>query len=202
MKGLTIRQPWADAIVQPSDNPKRIENRARQTHYRGRLLIHAGLAGDRQAVLDGILPGPDVRGAVIAMAELVGCHQATGGCCAPWGFADVWHWELANVRALPVPVAAKGALGLWTPTAELLATIEAQRDGRGPVSGFPIAHFGCRRELIARMAAMDTEVIVSELPPLVSNAFVTDPFTCPHGVVYWLEPTSEQRAIWARDEID
>lgn len=50
------------------------------------------------------------------------------------------------------------------------------------------------------MAAMDIEITVSELPPLVANPFVTDPFVCPHGVTYWIEPTSEQRAIWNRDQ--
>lgn len=118
MKALTIRQPYADAIAH---GEKRIENRTRRTSYTGPVLIHAGLIGDRQAVLDGIRPGPDVRGAVIATADLVGCHQAQDGCCAPWGFPDRWHWELDAVRALVTPLSVKGQLGLWVPSEELLA---------------------------------------------------------------------------------
>lgn len=117
MKALTIRQPWADAIAH---GEKRIENRTRRTSYVGTVLIHAGLTGDRQAVLDGVLPGPDIRGAVIAIADLTGCHRAAN-CCAPWGFEDCWHWTLASVRTLKTPLPAKGQLGLWTPSEELLA---------------------------------------------------------------------------------
>lgn len=44
---LTIRQPWAHLIITPAvelgDTPvKGIENRSRQMHYRGPMLIHAG----------------------------------------------------------------------------------------------------------------------------------------------------------------
>ena len=127
MKALTVRQPHADEIA---FGEKRTENRTRPTRYRGPLLIHAGLAPDRETMriarMVGHRPGPDVRGAVIAVANLSGCHHAEGGCCPDFGFPDCWHWELADVRALPVPVPAKGQLGLWTPPPEVLATVEAQ----------------------------------------------------------------------------
>lgn len=127
MKALTVRQPWADAIVQPGDDPKRTENRTRRTTYRGPLLIHSALTEDRNALPAEMVAGwPDVRGHVLAVVELVGCHRAEGRCCGRWGFADCWHWELADVRPLPVPVPAKGQLGLWTPPAEVLAAVEAQ----------------------------------------------------------------------------
>lgn len=121
MKALTIRQPWADAIAQPSDNPKRTENRTRRTSYVGTVLIHAGLAEDVGALPPEMTADwPDTRGAIIAVADLIGCHQADR-CCKPWGFPNVWHWELAAVRALVTPLPAKGQLGLWTPSEELLA---------------------------------------------------------------------------------
>lgn len=124
IRALTIRQPWADAIAH---GEKRTENRSRRTNYTGKVLIHAGLTGDREAVvIAGVWPGPDVRGAVIAVADLVGCHQAAKGCCAPWGFEDCWHWVLSDVRPLPRPIPAKGRLGLWIPDADLLAAVEAQ----------------------------------------------------------------------------
>jgi hypothetical protein len=127
VKALTIRQPWADAIAQPGDNPKRTENRSRRTNYTGQLLIHAGLGEDVNALPEEMTASwPDTRGAIIAVAELTGCHQAAGGCCAPWGFPDTWHWQLADVRPVPVPVPCRGQLGLWTPTPDLLAAVEAQ----------------------------------------------------------------------------
>ncbi|MFB7668868.1 hypothetical protein ACFC1R_33935 [Kitasatospora sp. NPDC056138] len=123
VRALTVRQPYADAIVY---GPKRIENRPRPTKYRGLLLIHAGLA-----TYEGLLPPadpdwPDERGAVIGSAQLVGCHRATEGCCPEWGFRDSWHWELAAVQALAVPLPARGALGLWTPSEDILRAIHQQ----------------------------------------------------------------------------
>jgi hypothetical protein len=129
VKALTIRQPWADAIVHLVGNPKRTENRTRPTKYRGLVLIHAGLTGDRVAVLAGVPVGPDKRGAVIGTAQIIGCHPGMG-CCAPWGMMQasrseppIWHWELADVRPLAAPVPAKGQLGLWNPPAEVLAAV-------------------------------------------------------------------------------
>lgn len=124
MKALTVRQPWADAIAH---GPKHTENRTRRTTYRGPLLIHAGLAEDRNALPPLLTEGwPDERGYVVATAQLVGCHRADGQCCGNWGFLGCWHWELADVQALTAPVPAKGQLGLWNPTAELLAAIADQ----------------------------------------------------------------------------
>lgn len=51
-------------------------------------------------------------GAVIAIAELTGCHRSEG-CCTPWGAPSVWHWTLANVMLLSEPVPAVGKQGLW-----------------------------------------------------------------------------------------
>lgn len=118
MKALTIRQPWADAIAH---GEKRIENRSRRTNYTGPVLIHAGLAEDIGALPQEMTAGwAGTRGAIIAIADLVGCHQADR-CCKPWGFPGCWHWVLSDVRALTTPLPAKGQLGLWTPSEELLA---------------------------------------------------------------------------------
>jgi hypothetical protein len=128
VKALTIKQPYADAIAHGA---KRTENRSRPIpakHIGARILIHAGLTDDRDAVLCRGTDWPDTRGAVIATARLVGCHQAnpTGIlCCAPWGFEGAWHWQLADVQPLPVPVACRGQLGLWTPSPDVLAAVHA-----------------------------------------------------------------------------
>lgn len=89
------------------------------------------------ALLDFNLRQCHHRGAVIAVAELVDCHVDVGCCKPSWGdeswiepdgtVHDVYHWRLAHVRPLNPVVPARGALGLWKPTPELLAAIEASR---------------------------------------------------------------------------
>lgn len=135
LRALTIQQPWADAIVHvdhPKWGRKRIENRswpAPAALLGTRILIHAGKATDRQAVLAGILPGPDVRGAVIGTALLKSCHSASVACgllgCGPWAHRDVYHWVLDDVVALTEPVPAKGSQRLWKPTPDLVRSVRA-----------------------------------------------------------------------------
>jgi hypothetical protein len=60
----------------------------------------------------------------------------------------------------------------------------------------------CAEDVLrAGMTALGADVTVSTRPPLVAGPYTTDPFTCPHGVSYWMEPTGEQIARWARDGI-
>jgi ASCH domain len=99
MKALTVRQPWAAAIVAGN---KVIENRSRRTAYRGPLLIHAGKAP----------AGPGlVYGAIIGVCDLVDCLpvaevEGQPDACGPWC------WILSNPRPL-TPFACPGKLGLW-----------------------------------------------------------------------------------------
>ncbi|WP_282084077.1 ASCH domain-containing protein [Streptomyces tendae] len=113
MKALTIRQPWAGAIAHQS---KRVENRSWKlpAKYEGaRILIHAGAQPDKGAVVYG--EHLDVYSAIIAAATITECHFSVAGtCCGPWGFERTYHWTLTDVTALPEPVPAKGALGIWT----------------------------------------------------------------------------------------
>ena len=141
MRALTLRQPWATAVARAG---KTTENRSRPVSYRGPLAIHAGLAWDPGAEWDPALirawpliagpcdpdrPAPDApafadRGVIVAVAQLVGCHLSERACCFTWGSERRWHWELAHVRALSRPVAARGALGLWRPTPDVLAALK------------------------------------------------------------------------------
>ena len=53
LPALSVRQPWAWLIV---SGLKDVENRPRRTHYRGSLLIHAGLSpskGQARKDIDG-----------------------------------------------------------------------------------------------------------------------------------------------------
>lgn len=127
MRALTIRQPWADAIAH---GEKRIENRTWATRHRGDFLIHAAAAEDRNALPAEMTEAwPDTRSGVIAVAGLVEVHFANGRCCQKWGFPEVYHWELANVRRLAEPVPCKGRLGLWTPSQDIVtAVLEQERE--------------------------------------------------------------------------
>lgn len=131
LRALTVRQPYAWAIA---FGGKDVENRSRQTKYRGLLAVHAGMTVDRAGLKDArVLEAIASRefeideaasrlGAVIAVAELYGCHQwpDAGSCngrgrppCSPWASPDQWHWQLRNVRTLTEPVPLRGKLGLW-----------------------------------------------------------------------------------------
>ena len=62
-------------------------------------------------------------------------------------------------------------------------------------------HTKCPDALRQGMADMGIEIIVSTAHPLIRTPYTIDPYTCPHGIDYWIEPTSEQRAQWARDGV-
>lgn len=122
VRALTVRQPWAWAIVHGG---KDVENRTWPTSYRGRLLIHAGqaLEAEARAAVETrtgrSVPAPDalVRGAVIGTVELVDCVQ---GFDSVWAEPEHWHWVLRRPRALRPPYECSGKLGLWRPPEELL----------------------------------------------------------------------------------
>lgn len=62
-----------------------------------------------------------VTGAFTATTTLADVHPDDGQCCTPWAQRShligrpVFHWVLADTRPLPVPLAARGYQGLWTP---------------------------------------------------------------------------------------
>ena len=123
IRGLTIRQPWASLIAFGS---KTVENRTWSTRWTGILLIHAAKTADQHVSRDlADAVWGDVRGAVIAVARLKGCH-ADDGRCTPWAEPGAFHWVLADIRPLKQPVLCTGRLGLWTPAPGVLAAVGAQ----------------------------------------------------------------------------
>ncbi|GLZ14185.1 hypothetical protein Acsp04_44200 [Actinomadura sp. NBRC 104425] len=146
LKALSVRQPWALAICHGKDT----ENRTRPTRHRGPIAIHAPKAWDDVgrftllwiADMIGLTPYQaaerDHRGAVLAVAEIVGCHRhrdSTHPChadgapiCSPWAARGYWHWQLANVRPLQHPVPARGAAGLWPLPPDVTAAVLAQTE--------------------------------------------------------------------------
>jgi ASCH domain len=120
MKALTIKQPWAELIMQ---GLKDVENRSRMTSFRGRFAVHVGL---RRADFDDL--GLDTKpprfykptkdawerhshpGYVIGTVELVDCVDDSA---SPWAVDGFWHWLLRHPQRYARPVRAKGQLGLW-----------------------------------------------------------------------------------------
>lgn len=141
MRALTVQQPWGTAIIRWG---KDVENRSRNIAgaYRGPLAIHAGKTEDecgygdemiRQALgtYDDswrLLDHLETRGAIIGVVDLVAVHHHSDhgpDRCSPWAQSgDLWHLVLADPRPLEVPIPCRGALGLWTPPAEVLDELE------------------------------------------------------------------------------
>ena len=149
MRGLTVRQPYAQAIA---CGRKRIETRGQRTRYRGRLAIHAALGHALPlalADLDGVLAeypaaGLDIEaieasleppeswsfGKIIAVAELVDCRPAEDLTPDPVerAFGDYavrrFGRQFAHVVRLPVPVPARGLQGLWPVRPETMDLLE------------------------------------------------------------------------------
>lgn len=153
MRILTVRQPWAWAIIHGG---KDVENRVRNIAggYRGPVAIHVAGAyaesvrGD--AVFDAMdawhdHPDADCNahpwkanvGKIIGVVDLVSVHHPDvgWGCpaspgdllpmCSAWSEPHAFHLVLANPRLLPEPIPYRGALGLRTLDDETVARIEA-----------------------------------------------------------------------------
>lgn len=122
MKALTIRQPWAWAIV---TGLKSIENRSWPTRYRGLLLVHAG----RQP-WSGAYDMPECPalkslpyGAIVGGVDVVDCvpvEQVAGDRFA----SGPWCWKLANAWLIEKPVPMLGKLGMFDVPAEIIEALQ------------------------------------------------------------------------------
>jgi hypothetical protein len=76
MKALSIKQPWAAAIIYGG---KDIENRNWKTKFRGRFLVHAGLGVDRKApqhvwdIFEKHFSDLKAHGGIIGIVEIIDC---------------------------------------------------------------------------------------------------------------------------------
>lgn len=124
MRALTVRQPWAAAII---NDGKNIENRRTNWSYRGPLAIHAGAAWDASAPpviceRSGRFYLTAPQSAIIGTVDLADVHEAGADCtdqCRPWGMVydddkPTYHLVLTNPIRLDEPIPCKGKLGLWT----------------------------------------------------------------------------------------
>lgn len=126
---LSIRQPWAHAIVHLG---KDIENRSRTFGRRGLTLIHAskGMTPDEFAEAAAFIehgPGRTLppctqlqRGGIVGVAEIVDCvaHSSSPWWMGPFGLV------LRNARPLPF-IECKGTVAplFWRPPADVLEQV-------------------------------------------------------------------------------
>lgn len=120
LRALSVRQPWAWLIV---SGLKDVENRSRRTHYRGPLLIHAGLSLDSyteeniewlQAKYQVQIPQKLDTGGIVGIVDVVDCvdnHESQ------WFNDGNLGWVFTNPRRLKFRP-CRGALGLFGPIFE------------------------------------------------------------------------------------
>jgi hypothetical protein len=120
MKGISIRQPWAWAILHAG---KDIENRGRRWSLRGRVAVHASATMTRDEILaiDDIASLTGLRvpivadfracgllGAMIGTVEIVDCVEHS---TSPWFFGP-FGLVLREPRPFKTPIPYRGALGV------------------------------------------------------------------------------------------
>ncbi len=119
MKALTLRQPWAWAVVYAG---KDIENRQWKTSLRGRVAIHAAKGLTREEYDEGVIflrrdynykkkiPSFEniIRGAIVGTVEIVDCVEES---------KSKWFWGRYGFvlkRPRPIePIYCSGRLGFW-----------------------------------------------------------------------------------------
>jgi hypothetical protein len=122
MQALTIRQPWAHAILHLG---KDVENRTFRVHYRGPLLIHAAAYKERhprQLLVKYIEPPSEESLLSLSLGHIVGVvnlDDCVRNAKSLWAEPGKWHWLLGKRRPIR-PVMCKGWLGLWTPSAAVM----------------------------------------------------------------------------------
>lgn len=63
------------------------------------------------------------------------------------------------------------------------------------------SHAECAAFLKRFVGAQGVAVDVSETPADPPTPYSREPWICPHLVAFWIEPTAEQIARWARDGV-
>lgn len=138
-KVITIKQPWADLIV---NGIKDVENRTWQTTFRGRVLIHASMKSDISGNV-GVrqLLSEHQRADLMKRNELVRylCHKWVDGAIigsveiydvqtnvrSMWAEQGTYNWLLRNPVAFENPLCGiKGKLGIWEIEDELVKDLK------------------------------------------------------------------------------
>ena len=138
MKALSIRQPWAELII---EGKKTLELRSWSVNYRGPLAIHASQTVEREAcAAHGLNPEAVTTGAVIGVVDLIDVVELDEAAylarrsdhLAPNRYEPpLYGWQLTNSRALSQPRPMRGRMGLFTVEDDWLAL--RARDDHAPV---------------------------------------------------------------------
>jgi len=128
VKALSIRQPWAELILQ---GRRTIEPRTWQTNYRGRIAIHASqTVGEEACVAYGLDPARVARGALVGTAELVdilplderGWETLRDQHLSLRDFpGPMFGWRLEDPQRLPQPIPMRGRMSLFNVPDEVIA---------------------------------------------------------------------------------
>jgi len=127
VKALTIRQPWAWAVIYGG---KDVENRRRRTSYRGPLLIHAGMDADpdpgASSRLLWTMADPEAFGqpraawrAREAIIGVVHLADVLTDSPSPWAAVGSYHWVFEFPAAVDPFIPCRGRPGLWIPPADV-----------------------------------------------------------------------------------
>jgi hypothetical protein len=158
MKAISIRQPWAWAIIHAG---KPVENRTWWTDYRGPVLIHAAKGCTRDEYEDCLATVQDIslthpfpsglempalkdlpRGGIVGRARIVDCVTSSD---SPW-FTGPYGLVLADVEPLPFRP-YKGALGLFEVPDELAGPQPLTLDALKEMGSWPSVK-GAVREVV------------------------------------------------------
>lgn len=144
MRALTLWRPWHFAILHLKQDPKRVENRPWkpwESVIGTRIALHAGrhwddgappvaCTDDPRSRDEGVVGTAIVRGWIrvepllgigVSHSPTLTLLEAQRHASSHWYFGP-FGWVLEDVRALSIPIACSGALGLW----RLPAAIESE----------------------------------------------------------------------------
>lgn len=117
LRAISIRQPWAWLIV---NGIKDVENRNWRTHYRGPVLVHAGLKIDLDAygyveefVSENLyIPPPEELecGGIVGVTSIIDCKNTP--CGSPWHRKGSHGFILRESKPLPF-MPLKGKLNFF-----------------------------------------------------------------------------------------
>lgn len=133
MKAISIRQPWAWAILHAG---KDIENRSWSTTYRGELAVHATQLDLGWSFPVGVKHPPErdmVLGAIVGLVEMVDVIRCSS---SPW-FTGPYGFLLRNPRALARPIICPGNSGIWDLPKRLEHAISTHASNDGPALNEP-----------------------------------------------------------------
>lgn len=110
MKAISIRQPWADHIL---DGEKDVENRSWQHSYRGWVVLHASATVARGHSRHDFHGRVGAYVGAFFIEDIVRDHLST------WAIDDHHHWVIGDTFRLDSPIIGKGKLGLFAPPDEV-----------------------------------------------------------------------------------